>query len=383
MPESFGARLRQRREEQGIALVTIARQTKIKESLLEGLERDDLTHWPSKIYRRAFVRAYADAIALDPEQVVQEFLARHPEPPDEDVLVAMASTLERANGGPRPGSAIRNVVGSAIGSLSRRVRNAPVNGHVVTNGPLNGVGAQPATVAPASIPVFEARPLRSVASPAMHSAPVRDLDVVVETTAFVGDITFPSENDIANGCVDRVEAAEDAADSSEPTPPEAQDHQPLNLLDVAHLCTHLGCVASSDELEAFLARACTLLDAAGVIVWLWDDEMNELSPAIVHGYPERVVAQLPAVRRDADNATAAAFRCGAPRTIPASGPANGAIVVPLLTADGCAGVLAIELRSGRKQTDELLAAAVIFGALLAQMIETPRRATHALAVNGG
>ena len=37
MAESFGARLRQRREEQGIALATIAEKTKIKQSLLEAL----------------------------------------------------------------------------------------------------------------------------------------------------------------------------------------------------------------------------------------------------------------------------------------------------------------------------------------------------------
>ena len=59
MPETLGARLRQRREERGIALVAIAQQTKIKESLLDGLEKDDLSHWPSRLYRRAFVRAYA------------------------------------------------------------------------------------------------------------------------------------------------------------------------------------------------------------------------------------------------------------------------------------------------------------------------------------
>ena len=63
MPESLGARLRQRREREQIALTTIAEQTKIKLSLLEGLERDDVSHWPAGIFRRAFIRAYAHAIA--------------------------------------------------------------------------------------------------------------------------------------------------------------------------------------------------------------------------------------------------------------------------------------------------------------------------------
>ncbi|MEO8522076.1 MAG: helix-turn-helix domain-containing protein, partial [Acidobacteriota bacterium] len=62
MPGSFGDRLRLRREEQGTALSAIADELKIKLSLLEALERDDTSHWPSGIYRRAFIRAYAQAI---------------------------------------------------------------------------------------------------------------------------------------------------------------------------------------------------------------------------------------------------------------------------------------------------------------------------------
>src|SRR4029453_11101785 len=58
MPESFGARLRMRREERQIALTSIAEETKIKLALLEGLERDDVSHWPSGIFRRAYLRAY-------------------------------------------------------------------------------------------------------------------------------------------------------------------------------------------------------------------------------------------------------------------------------------------------------------------------------------
>src|SRR4051794_31058369 len=80
MPESFGARLRQRREQQHIALVTIADQTKIKLSLLEALERDDVSRWPAGIFRRAFIRAYAHAIGLEADVVVREFLEIYPDP---------------------------------------------------------------------------------------------------------------------------------------------------------------------------------------------------------------------------------------------------------------------------------------------------------------
>ena len=78
MSESFGARLRRRREEQQIALATIAERTKIKQSLLEALERDDISHWPTGIFRRAFIRAYALGIGLDPDVVVREFFEVFP-----------------------------------------------------------------------------------------------------------------------------------------------------------------------------------------------------------------------------------------------------------------------------------------------------------------
>jgi len=80
MSDSFGARLRQRREEQNIPLRAIAEQTKIKLSLLDGLERDDLSHWPAGIFRRAYVRSYAHAIGLNPDTIVREFLEVHPDP---------------------------------------------------------------------------------------------------------------------------------------------------------------------------------------------------------------------------------------------------------------------------------------------------------------
>src|SRR5947199_3130618 len=87
MPESFGVRLRRHREDRDIALSTIAAQTKITLSLLDGLERDDVSRWPAGIFRRAFVRDYARAIGLEPDGVVREFLELYPDP-REDALTA-------------------------------------------------------------------------------------------------------------------------------------------------------------------------------------------------------------------------------------------------------------------------------------------------------
>jgi transcriptional regulator with XRE-family HTH domain len=76
---NFGRRLRDQRERAQIALSEIAEATKIKRSLLEELERGDVSAWPAGIFRRAFVRAYASAIGLSPESVVEEFTQVFPD----------------------------------------------------------------------------------------------------------------------------------------------------------------------------------------------------------------------------------------------------------------------------------------------------------------
>ena len=119
MPDSFGTRLRQQRERQQIALSSIAEQTKIKASLLEGLERDDVSHWPVGIFRRAFIRSYAHAIGLDPGVVLVEFLARYPDPTDIVAAPETTAPADETREIARPPTRLRFLVGSAISSLSR------------------------------------------------------------------------------------------------------------------------------------------------------------------------------------------------------------------------------------------------------------------------
>ena len=79
---SFGSRLRYERERRQIALKSIAESTKISVPLLEALERDDVSRWPSGIFRKSFIRSYAEAIGLQPEPIVREFIERYPDPLD-------------------------------------------------------------------------------------------------------------------------------------------------------------------------------------------------------------------------------------------------------------------------------------------------------------
>ena len=96
MSDSFGARLRHERERRQIALKSIAEGTKIGIGLLAGLERDDVSRWPSGIFRKSFVRAYAEAIGLNADAVVREFAERYPDPLGAEIACAASSQACRA-----------------------------------------------------------------------------------------------------------------------------------------------------------------------------------------------------------------------------------------------------------------------------------------------
>ena len=145
-----------------------------------------------------------------------------------------------------------------------------------------------------------------------------------------------------------------------------------DMLALAHLCTELGRVDSAEDLNALLELSAGTLHARGLIVWVWDEANARLRPGLAHGYSDRVLAQLPALGPDADNATAAAFRSGQACAIAGNERASGALVLPLLASSGCVGVLALELQPGVELTDWLHGVSTILSAMLAQLVERSR-----------
>ena len=77
--ETLGPYLKRERERLGVSLDQISDTTKIKRSLLAGLERGDVAKWPSGIFRRAFFRAYLSAVGLDADVLVPEFVRLFPD----------------------------------------------------------------------------------------------------------------------------------------------------------------------------------------------------------------------------------------------------------------------------------------------------------------
>jgi hypothetical protein len=133
MNDSFGARLRAHRERQRIGLAAIAHSTKISVALFEGLERDDVSRWPTGIFRRAFIRAYAEAVGLDPAPVLSEFLERFPDPTGEPyVPVARSERVGLAANDRLPsdsGPLRLTLADEGTSSASRRIKMLVARSH--------------------------------------------------------------------------------------------------------------------------------------------------------------------------------------------------------------------------------------------------------------
>jgi hypothetical protein len=90
------------------------------------------------------------------------------------------------------------------------------------------------------------------------------------------------------------------------------------------------------------------------------------------GYPPSLLARIPDVPCDADNATAAAFRSSATCLVPGKDRQNGAIAVPIVGTSGCVGVLAIELGAGVERDHQVQAMVEIVAAQLSGVLAQVR-----------
>jgi transcriptional regulator with XRE-family HTH domain len=102
--EAFGFELRRVRERRGLTLDEVCERTKVSISLFSELERGDISHWPSGIFRRAFIRGYAGAVGLDAETLVARFGRLFPDPGD-----GQKSTLKAPRPAQEPERAARDV----------------------------------------------------------------------------------------------------------------------------------------------------------------------------------------------------------------------------------------------------------------------------------
>jgi hypothetical protein len=153
------------------------------------------------------------------------------------------------------------------------------------------------------------------------------------------------------------------------TPDPATRLAPVVDLSVAaRVCSDMARVLDAGDLPGLLGRAAGVLDACGLVVWVADRTGQALFPLLTHGYSAASVVRIGSIPTEGDNATATAWRTGEVQAVESYAESPGALVAPIVTAEGCVGVLAAELRDGRESRDDVRAMASIFAAQLATFV---------------
>lgn len=78
--EDLGAFLQQAREVRNLSIADIADRTKIRQQYLTAIEQGERESLPDEVYLRGFLRSYAKALGIDPEEVITRYDNRGSEP---------------------------------------------------------------------------------------------------------------------------------------------------------------------------------------------------------------------------------------------------------------------------------------------------------------
>jgi hypothetical protein len=353
MDPSFGARLRTQREKQQVSLSTISAELKIKLSLLEGLESDELKYWPKGIFGRAYLRSYARAIGLDPEPVVREYLELHPDSPADPF--SKAKEAVEAEAPPPPKATLRRLVSaamSAVPALRQRDSRPPSTTAALRDPSPDLLNLDPPP------PEFAAA----------LGAPEDLADADEYAMNGNGNGHGPDHGLIPEPLLPPVPDQAGAARAAARERRLGRDRRQLNMTAAADLCSRLARAVDWNDVTTLLAEAATMLDAVGVIVWLWDPQSTALRAAVAHGYSDAMLATLPDVHATESNAIAAAFRSGEACMVDGVEGATGAVVVPSLGPTGCVAVLALEVRHGGERRECVRAFATILAAQLGMLL---------------
>jgi cytoskeleton protein RodZ len=137
---------------------------------LEALERSDLARLPGGIFTRAFIRAYAQEVGLDPDRMIQDFIAELP--PDTATATAHPATVEDSVRLESDRKAVTTAIRLVLFS-------APIIGLVTYYGTL-AMPAEPVSTMPSSVesPLIPPEPVVPQALP-------QPVAVSVETAAAV------------------------------------------------------------------------------------------------------------------------------------------------------------------------------------------------------
>ncbi|MBM4377532.1 MAG: helix-turn-helix domain-containing protein [Deltaproteobacteria bacterium] len=73
--DTIGTYLKRARQARGMSLGEVARATRIPSSSIERIEADHFDDLPGEVFTRGFLKAYATAVGLNPDEVLARYTA--------------------------------------------------------------------------------------------------------------------------------------------------------------------------------------------------------------------------------------------------------------------------------------------------------------------
>jgi hypothetical protein len=174
-----------------------------------------------------------------------------------------------------------------------------------------------------------------------------------------------------------IVTARSIADAEEPPRFGERAASPAALQAAADVCGALARVQQPLELAGLVERMHGVLDSRGTIVWIFDEASDALRPGLSAGYPSTAIGRMGTIPLSSDTPVATAFTRGEARSVRGTPEAPGALVIPIVTAGGVAGVVTIELPPGNDRQPATLALTRIFAAQLAGLLAVNPRPADA------
>jgi transcriptional regulator with XRE-family HTH domain len=192
---SIGEALTAARERAGLTVTQVGQRTRIRETIIRGIERDDFSACGGDFYARGHIRAIARATGADPEPLVREYDSSYG-PPPASAAAGMAGSPAplrlRTHRGPNWSVTLLVLLAAAVGLISY---------HLVAS---HSAGSTSAGGRPAAAHKSASRHPRAPSTPAPRTA-TRHVspDVVIVLTAVSeacwADLTTPAGATIFQG----------------------------------------------------------------------------------------------------------------------------------------------------------------------------------------
>ncbi|MCA1203724.1 RodZ domain-containing protein [Priestia flexa] len=91
----LGQRLRQERENKGMSLEDLQKNTKIQKRYLIGIEEGNYDVMPGKFYVRAFIKQYCEAVGLNPDDIFDQYKTDIPTTQTDDIPQPLSRVRSR------------------------------------------------------------------------------------------------------------------------------------------------------------------------------------------------------------------------------------------------------------------------------------------------